>query len=75
VFLCDTSTYHYKSRRSGQAELELRIREICQTRVRYGYRRVHVLLRRDGWPVNVKRVYRLYREWACNYGTKRPSAA
>jgi putative transposase len=30
-------------------------------RVRYGYRRVHTLLRREGWPVNVKRVYRLYR--------------
>ena len=45
VFLCDTSTYHYKSRRPGQAHLEQRIREICQTRVRYGYRRVHVPLR------------------------------
>ncbi len=62
AFLCDTSTYHYKSRRSGQAELELRIKEICQTQVRYGYRRVLVLLRRDGLPVNVKRVYRIYRE-------------
>jgi putative transposase len=30
--------------------------------VRYGYRRIHVLLQRDGWAVNVKRVYRLYRE-------------
>jgi putative transposase len=29
--------------------------------VRYGYRRLHVLLRREGWPVNHKRVYRLYR--------------
>ena len=46
----DTSTYHYKSRRSGQAGLEQRIKEICQTRVRYGYRRVYVLLRREGWP-------------------------
>ena len=35
----DTSSYHYKSRRTGQACLELRIREICETRVRYGYRR------------------------------------
>ncbi len=43
VFLCDTSTYHYKSRRSGQAELELPMKDICQTRVRYGYRRIHVL--------------------------------
>ena len=48
-FEVDTSTYHYKSRRPGQAELEQRIKEICQTRVRYGYRRVHVLLRREGW--------------------------
>lgn len=33
-----------------------------ETRVRYGYRRVHVLLRREGWDVNHKRTYRLYRE-------------
>jgi transposase InsO family protein len=33
----DTSSYHYKSRRAGQAALEQRIREICETRVRYGY--------------------------------------
>jgi putative transposase len=39
----------YKSRRSGQAALEQRIKEICQTRMRFGYRRVHVLLRREGW--------------------------
>ena len=38
------------------------MREICETRVRYGYRRVHVLLRREGWDVNVKRVCRLYCE-------------
>jgi hypothetical protein len=49
VLLVDTSTYHYKSRRTGQAGLEQRIKEIWQTRVRYGYRRVHVLLRRDCW--------------------------
>ena len=50
VLLFDTSSYHYKSRRPGQALLEQRIKEICQTRVRYGYRRVHVLLCREGWP-------------------------
>ena len=53
AFLRSTrSTYHYKSRRPGQAGLEQRIKEICQTRVRYGYRRVHVLLRREGWRIN-----------------------
>ena len=43
------STYHYKCRRGDQAALRKRIREIAETRVRYGYRRIHVLLRREGW--------------------------
>jgi hypothetical protein len=58
----ERSTYHYRSRRAGQAQLIERIKEIAATRVLYGYRRIHVLLCRDGWRVNVKRVYRLYRE-------------
>ncbi len=37
------------------------MRDLAAARVRYGYRRLHVLLRREGWPVNHKRVYRLYR--------------
>jgi putative transposase len=56
------STYHYRSRRARQAHLIGRIREIASTRVRYGYRRIHVLFRREGWRINPKRVYRLYRE-------------
>lgn len=58
----ETSTYHYKGKRRSQAALIKRIREIAETRVRYGYRRVHVLLRREGWIVNAKRIYRLYKE-------------
>ena len=50
----DPTTYRYKSRRSGQAALEQRIREICQTRMRFGYRRVHVLLRREGCPKTIR---------------------
>jgi putative transposase len=50
----DRSLYTYQSRRGDQAALMKRIREITETRVRYGYRRVHVLLRREGWPVNPK---------------------
>ena len=53
------STYHYRSRRAGQAHLSKRIREIAATRVPF---RIHVLLRREGWQVNPKWVYRLYRE-------------
>lgn len=53
--------YRYRSRAQDQSPLRQRIREIAAVRVRYGYRRVHTLLRREGWQVNVKRVYRLYR--------------
>jgi putative transposase len=58
----DRSTYHYRSRRPEQTEFRTRIKEIAETRVRYGYRRIHVLLRREGWPVNAERVCRPYRE-------------
>ena len=68
----DRSTYHYRSRRAGQAQLTERIKEIAETRVRYGYRRIHVLLRREGWPVNAKRVCRLYREMGLQLRNKTP---
>jgi putative transposase len=66
------ATYHYRSRRAGQAQLAERIKEIAATRVRYGYRRIHVLLRREGWLVNPKRVYRLYRESGLQLRNKTP---
>jgi putative transposase len=56
------STQRYCSQAAPQVELRLRLKELAATRVRYGYRRLHVLLRREGFPVNVKRVYRLYKE-------------
>jgi putative transposase len=72
----DRALYVYKSKRGDQAALKGRIKDICETRVRYVYRRVHVLLQRNGWAINVKRVYRLYRELeACNCATKRRSVA
>lgn len=40
----------------------MRIRDLAAARVRYGYRRLHILLQREGWLVNHKRVYRLYRQ-------------
>jgi putative transposase len=55
----DTSSDHYQSRRADPAFLKKRIKEICETHVRYGYRRVFYILRRDGWQVNMKGVYRL----------------
>jgi putative transposase len=54
------SSYHYQAKRDVQAPLRMRIVDIASTRVRYGYRRIYVLLRREGWKVNHKRVHRLY---------------
>ena len=68
----ELSLYTYKSRRGDQAALTLRIKEICETRVRFGYRRVHVLLRREGWTVNQKKVYRLYKEMDLQLRNKTP---
>ncbi len=56
------STFRYESRQEPRTALRLRIREIAQTRVRYGYRKIRVLLNREGWNVGKKLVYRLYRE-------------
>ncbi len=72
TLLIDTSLYHYKSKRGEQADLKARIKEIAQTRVRYGYRGVHVLLRREGWEVNAKRIYRLYKELGLQLRNKTP---
>jgi len=56
------SVQRYRSRRDPQTALRQRVRELAQVRVRYGYRRIHVLLRREGWLVNHKRVQRIYRD-------------
>jgi len=56
------ATLLYKSRKNPLEALRRRLREIASTHVRYGYRRLTVLLRREGWKVNAKRVYRLYGE-------------
>jgi len=56
------STFRYESMQEPRTALRLRIREIAQTRVRYGYRKIRVLLNREGWKVGKKLVYRLYRE-------------
>jgi putative transposase len=55
------STQYYTSHKDPQTALRIRLRDLANSRVRYGYRRLHVLLRRAGWVVNAKRVYRLYR--------------
>jgi len=55
-----SGTLRYRSRKVFDEVLRRRLRELAGTHVRYGYRRV--LLRCEGWHVNAKRIYRLYRE-------------
>lgn len=62
LFRLARSTKRYAARKDPQTALRRRLRELAATRVRWGYRRLTVLLRREGWPVNAKRIYRLYRE-------------
>nr|WP_275445867.1 MULTISPECIES: IS3 family transposase [unclassified Halomonas] len=66
------SVFYYRSQVQDQRPLMQRIREITATRVRYGYRRVHELLKREGWEINHKRVYRLYRQAGLSLRLKRP---
>jgi putative transposase len=72
VLRFDPKNYRYRSRRPGQAPLERRIKDICQTRVRYGYRRVHVMLRREGWVINEKKTRRVYNEMGMQLRCKTP---
>lgn len=56
------TTAQYRPRRPADAAVRARLRALAEQRGRFGYRRLHVLLRREGWRVNHKRVERLYRE-------------
>lgn len=56
------SLYGYQTKRSGDSALRARIASIAAEKHRYGYRRIQVLLQREGWSVNIKRTYRVYRD-------------
>ncbi len=59
---CVRMTVRYRSRRPNDADLRQRLRALAHERRRFGYRRLHVLLRREGFKVNHKQLFRLYRE-------------
>ncbi len=66
------STIRYESLADPQIALRMRLRELAMSRVGYGYRRLHILLWREGWNVNHKRIYRLYREEGLGMRSKLP---
>jgi len=66
------SLQRYRSCKDPRLALRQRIREISQVRVRYGYRRIQVLLRREGWTVGKTLTYRLYREEQLQLRSKLP---
>lgn len=66
------SSFDYRPHRPDDRVLRTRIREIAQTRVRYGCMRIQTLLRREGWRVNHKKTHRIYVEEGLNLRRKRP---
>ncbi|MBY3391079.1 IS3 family transposase [Rhizobium laguerreae] len=62
IISADRKTIRYRSSRPPEVDLRAKLRDLANERRRFGYRRLFVLLRRDGEPSGVNRIYRLYRE-------------
>lgn len=67
--LCRCSA-RYQSRKDPQTALRMRLKELASIRVSFGFERLTILLRREGWAVNRKRVHRLYKEEGLQVRTK-----
>lgn len=61
LFELQRSTFYKRSTADPQLALRQRLRDLAEARPRFGYRRLHVLLQREGWTVGANRVHRLYR--------------
>ena len=66
------SVYRYMDQATDDRAVRQRMKEIAETRVRYGFARIQILLRREGWRDNHKRTYRIYKEEGLNLRSKRP---
>lgn len=62
VIGCDRMTVRYRSRRVDDSKLRERLRALAHERRRFGYRRLIIFLRREGFVVNHKKLFRIYRE-------------
>ena len=71
LMMLERSSFYYRSHPRDHRGLSMRIKELAMTRIRFGYLRLTVLLKREGWPVGKKLVYRLYRELKLQVRSKR----
>ena len=62
IISADRKMIRYRSCRPPEAELRMKLRDLANQRRRFGYRRLFIVLRREGEPSGVNRIYRLYRE-------------
>src|SRR6476469_7837288 len=65
VIGADRTSVRYRARRADDEPMRVRLRELASERRRFGYRRLHVLLTREGLIMNHKKLRRLYREERC----------
>jgi len=72
ILLTSCSSYYYKPHPRDDRAERARIKEIAETRLRYGMPRIQVMLRREGWPINHKKTYRIYCEEGLNLRRRRP---
>ena len=72
VMKLSRTVYFYRSQARDATAITMRIKQIAATPVFYGYRRVRVMLRPEGWKDNHKCVYRFYRAEGCSLKHKRP---
>jgi putative transposase len=71
LVLMNRATFFYRSHAKDRRALKMRLRDLAMSRVRFGYLRLTVMLKREGWEVGKKLVYRLYRELGLQMRTKK----
>jgi len=72
LILLHKSVFYYRAKGRSDELLRMRMNEIASVRIRYGFWRIHILLRREGFMDNHKRMYRVYCEEGLNLRGKRP---
>lgn len=65
-------SYHYRHRRKPDRKLRRSIRQLAMKHPRFGYRRIWALLKCDGMQINLKKVYRLWKQEKLNLPKRRP---